>query len=309
MKTIPPLLLADLKADCTTIAFLWTIELGNGRLIRGTEHDLDITIPETGDSPTDKYAGTYKAVASVTFGDVVSTSDLSVDNLEVTGAEPQAPYTAVPDVTVDDIEAGLCDTAPVNVMLCNWMAPSHGYFTVKTGTLGAITRDSDGKYVTEVRGLTQALSQAIIRLFSATCNVVKFGDKRCKFDVAGATIAGTVVAETNRQLFSVDLAEGSPPSGFSYEGGTLTFTSGANAGFFREVKIDPNANGGLIQFWDDFPEDMVPGDAFELSPGCDRQYLTCRDVYHNLVNSRMYGVFIPGLLALTSGPTTPLGMQ
>lgn len=308
MKTIPPLLLADLQKDLTCMAFLWTIEMANGKMIRGTEHDLDITLGDEVnspvDSPADKFAGTYYAIANVTAGDIASTSDLSVDNLEVTGAMAQAPYTEIPDVTVDEIEAGLLDMAPVTVLICNWQAPDHGYFELKTGFLGDISRDSDGKYVTEVRGLTQLLSQTIIRTFSATCNAVKFGDRRCKFNVAAITITGDVAAATNRLQFSVDLAQSSPRPLYRYVGGTLTFTSGENQGFSREVKLDPNENGGIVELWEDFPATVAPGDTFTLSPGCDRQSLTCIFIYNNFVNWRGYGIFIPGILALLAGPAT-----
>ena len=307
MKTIPPLLLADLQADCTTMAFLWTIRMANGEMIRGTEHDLDILIPASA-SP-DPYAGLYRAIANVTAGDIASSSDLSVDNLEVQGAFPQTPYTAIPDVTVAEIEAGLLDMAPVTVLICNWAHPSHGLAVMKSGYLGGITRTSDGSYTTEVRGLTQLLSQTIIRTYSSTCNVVKFGDNRCRFNVGAVTISGSVLLETNRGAFTVDLVQASPRAAFSYIGGTLTFISGANSGFSRDVKLDPNNNvDAMLQLWEDFPEEVAPGDNFLLSPGCDRQMQTCRDVYDNLVHWRGFGVFIPGLLAITAGPATAQGL-
>jgi uncharacterized phage protein (TIGR02218 family) len=318
LKSIPPLLQADLQASCTTLAFCWTIELGNGKVIRGTDHDLDIVLgDELGspiDSPANKFAGTYYAIANVTAGNIVSSSDMTVDNLEVVGAFPQAPYTEITDITVDEIEAGLLDMAPVTVLITNWAAPSHGFFIAKTGYLGAITRNSDGKYTTEVRGLSQLLSQNIIRTYSSTCNVVKFGDNRCRFNVAAITIEGTVVTDSppalyNRRTFLVDLTQASPRPVYRYGGGTITFVSGLNSGFSREVKLDPNANGGVLTVWDDFPENVQPGDAFTLSPGCDRLTTTCFGDYNNLVHWRGYGVFIPGLLALTAGPTTPTGMQ
>lgn len=308
MKTIPPLLLAELQADMTSLAYIWTIEMADGRVIRGTEHDVDIVIPPSGSSP-DLFAGRYFAEANVTMGDIQSSTDLSVDNLSVDGAVPDktrdspVAYTVL-DVTVDDIESGLLDLAPVTVLVCSWRNPSHGYWIAKTGTLGAINRDSDGKYTTEVRGLTQQLAQTIIRTFSVSCDVVKFGDARCKFDVAAHIITGHVTAVTNRLQFTVDLALASPADGFSYVGGTLTFTSGKNQNFSREVKVDPNANSGVAVFWEQFPDDIEDDDTFTLSPGCDRQYTTCRDVYLNLVNFRGFGVFIPGVNALTAGPTT-----
>lgn len=316
MRSIPNQLLADLQSDSTSLAFLWSITMADGRMIRGTEHDQDITIPSTGDSPADPNAGVYYAVANVTLGDVVSNTDLSVDNLEVTGA--LAPklgesngLATVLDVSVDDIESGLLDRAVVTVLVCNWRAPEHGYMVVKGGFLGAINHDSDGKYTTEVRGLTQLLAQTIIRTFSVSCNVVKFGDRRCGFDVPAATITGAVSADTSgsRQQFAVELDIGSPVSGFSYRGGTLTFTTGANTGFEREAKTDPNANSGVIQFWESFPETVQAGDQFTLSPGCDRQPETCK-VYGRYSRAvgpggwKGYGVGIPGVNSITAGPTT-----
>lgn len=318
MKNVPPLLQADLQASCTTLAFCWTIELGNGRVIRGTDHDLDITLgnelSSPFDSPRDKFAGEYLAIANVTAGDIVSSSDMTVDNLEVVGAFPQAPYTEITDITVDEIEAGLLDMAPVTVLLCNWAAPNHGFIVMKTGYLGAITRNSDGKYTTEVRGLSQLLAQTIIRTYSTTCNVVKFGDNRCRFNVAAITVNGTVGADSppgsqfDNKDFPVSLSgQASPP--FPYAGGILTFTDGLNAGFSREVKIDPNRNSGVVQFWEEFPENVQPGDAFTLSPGCDRMQTTCALIYNNLIHWRGPGLFIPGLLALIAGPVTGAELQ
>lgn len=307
MRTdIPPLLLAELKADLTSLAFIWTIEMADGRVIRGTEHDLDIEMPASGSSPPDPYAGVYFAEANVTMGDINSTTDLSVDNLQVDGAFPDktrdspVAYTVL-DVTVDDIESGLLDLAPVTVLVCSWRNPSHGYWVAKTGTLGAINRDSDGKYTTEVRGITQALAQTIIRTFSVSCNAVKFGDARCKFPVATYTQTGHVTAVTNRLQFTVSVP--SPGAGFSFVGGELTFSSGNNANFSREVKVDPLANDDVIVFWEQFPADVEVDDEFTLSIGCDRQYLTCKQL-GNLPNFRGFGLGIPGINALTSGPTT-----
>lgn len=316
MRTFPPELQADLQADCTTLAFLWNIKLADGRVIRGTEHDLDISIPITGGSPVDPNEGTYYAVANVTMGDVVSSTDLSVDNLEVTGAlanrlgDSTGVNVTVLDVSVDDIETGLLDQAPVTIMFCNWAEPSHGYGVLKCGYLGAIKRDSDGKYTTEVRGLTQLLQQSCIRTFNVNCNVVKFGDSRCKFDVAAHMITGKVESspDNNQVQFLVSLSGDSGPNKLSYRGGILTFTSGANAGYSRELKSDPNLNGGIAECWDQFPEQINPDDEFELLPGCDRTSTMCAQVYNNLVNFRGFGLFIPGVNAITAGPTTTTGL-
>jgi uncharacterized phage protein (TIGR02218 family) len=308
VKTIPAPLLADLKADCTTLAYLWTIEVGNGRVIRGTEHDLDVTIPHTGDSAHDQYAGTYKAIANVTMGDLSSNTDLSVDNMQVDGAFPDKTddspqYATLVDVTVAEIEDGLLDMAPVTIIVCNWAAPDHGYWIAGGGTLGQISRTTDGSYTTEVRGLTQLLQQVIIRTFSETCNA-QFGDRRCKFSIP--SVAGTVSAATgDRGSFTVDLDISSPPGStpMRFTAGKLRFTTGANTGLIRLVKTDPRNNGGVIEFWEKFPNAVLDGDEFDLAAGCDLIKSTCI-FYGNLTNFRGHGSFIPGVMAITAGPTT-----
>ncbi len=294
VKTIPPLLLADLQQSTTYIAFLWTITQSDGVVIRGTEHDQDIVLPAP-----DPNAGTYYAIANVTASNIAGNSDLAVDNLEVIGAVSTPPYTPIPDITVEAIEAGLLDMAAVHVIICNWRAPSHGSFVIKSGFLGAITRDSDGKYTTEVRGMTQPLSQKIMDTYAPTCTVVAFGDARCQYPVASITVTGSVASATSAQVFGVTLTQPTPPNPYTH--GVLTFISGANAGFSREVKNDPNSHGGVISTYDAFPSAVAVGDTFKLIPGCDRTIPACK-FYGNLANYRGYGVFVPGIDAILAGP-------
>lgn len=299
MRTIPAQLARHLKLDVTSLAFCWFIELKNGRFIRGTDHDGDITLPA--DSSPHPYAGTYLATANVTSSNIKSAGDMSADNMEVAGAFQE--NTRITDVTVDEIESGMLDFAPVTVLLTNWQAPGDGHYIVRRGYLGQIKRDTDAAYTTEVRGLNQLLSQTIIQTFSERCNVVKFGDDRCKFDVAAATVTGTVTAVTDRKNFAATLAIPSPSPAWGFSGGELTFTSGANDGFVREVKRDTGSPlpSGALELWDELPEDAEVGDTFTLTPGCDRLMGTCKNTFNNLVNFRGYGVFIPGMLALMAG--------
>src|ERR1044072_7478547 len=101
MRTVSAELLAHMRGEVSTLAVCWTIEKGNGAIIRSTDHDRDIEI-ETG-----PYAGHYRSVSNITASDVRSTSDLSVDNMEVEGAIMD--QWEIPDITVAEIEAGLLD--------------------------------------------------------------------------------------------------------------------------------------------------------------------------------------------------------
>lgn len=288
------MLLAHLRGEVTTLCLCWIITKKNGDQIFGTDHDVDVKI-DSGD-----LAGTYLAGANVTGSDVASSSDMSVDNTEVDGSF--SDNILIPDLTVEDVRAGLFSNVPVTLFFTNWQAPNDGQCYMRSGFLGQLTWDSNNTYKTEIRGLTQLLSQTVVDTYSVPCNVKKFGDFRCKVDVAALTHDVTVSAVTNRKVFTVGLV-GSPalPVGM-YNTGTLVGVTGANAGFTRQIKND-NVGGthGQMQLFDAFPEDVAPGDVFAAAPGCDRTMTACK-FYGSVPNYRGYGIFIPGIDAMLLGP-------
>lgn len=297
MRDITAELLAHLRGEVSTLALCWVIEKGNGEVIRATDHDRDIEIA------AGRYAGLYRAIANISGSDVRSTSDMSVDNMEVDGAIPD--QLEIRDITVAEIEAGLLDNAPVEVFGVNYNEPDQGQLIERRGYLGIPSRDSDGRYKVEVRGLAQRLQQNIGWTYSERCNVVEFGDSRCGFNLLAATRAAVVTAVTSRRRFDIEITAGDPPPTATYfDGAKLTFTSGENTDFFREVKRATVAGDTLsITTWEEFPEDPEIGDTLTLPPACNRLLSTCRDVHDNVINFRGYGVFIPGMLAILRGPT------
>lgn len=296
MRTIEAELLAHLRGEVSTMALCWTIEKGNGEVIRSTDHDRDIEIS------AGRYAGRYRSVANITGSDVRSTSDMSVDNMEVEGAIQDV--WEVPDITVAEIESGLLDNAPVEVFGVNYNSPDDGQLNERRGYLGIPSRDSDGRYRMEVRGMTQRLQQNIGWTYSDRCNVVEFGDSRCGFNVAAATRTAVVTSVNSRRRFDIEITSGDPPPVANYfDGAKLTFTSGDNNLFFREVQRATIVGDTLtIITWEEFPNDPAVGDTLNLPPACNRLLSTCRDVHNNIINFRGYGYFIPGILAVMSGP-------
>jgi len=291
MRTdISEALLAHLRGNQLTVAICWVIAKRDGTFIRGTEHDRDVTVS------AGPLAGVYRAGANITASTVQSGSDLAADNMDVDGAIPQQPVDYI-DVSVRDIEGGLLQQAPVTVFFLNWTAPGDGQAIMRRGFLGEITRDSDGRYTTEIRGLLQLLSQQVVETYSERCIVKRFGDARCKLNLAPYTHTGTVTAVTNRKQFQTDFDASPYPD---FRGGEFTFTSGANSGYKRESRT---SEAGEFMFWEPFPETPEVGDTFSAIQACNRSLITCRDVYDNLVNFRGHGVFIPGIDALMRGPT------
>lgn len=302
MKTFTPAFTAHIRQPVTTLAVCWKIVKNDGGVVLGTQHDRDLTIAVSQHTIVD-LTGVYLAQSAITGSDVRSASDMSVDNMEVEGATDSSVDTSgdiAVDISVQDIEAGLLDNAQVTVFLVNWADPDAGQAILRRGRLGAITRDSDTRFRTEVRGLSQALSQQIGHVYQETCNVVRFGDERCQFDVDSIRIESPITGVTSNKQFSIAEPGTAPPAGYPL-GGEVLFLTGANTGFTREVKATTIAGGELtVEIYEEMPADVEIGDQLQLTPGCDRRWSTCRQ-YANLVNFRGYGLYIPGTMALMRG--------
>lgn len=290
MRTdVSPELLAHIQSGKLTTAICWVISKRDGAFIRGTEHDQDVVVA------SGEFAGTYRAGANIIASTVQSGSDMAPDNMDVDGAIPPQSVDYI-DVSVRDIEGGLLALAPVVVFFVNWAAPDDGQAVMRRGFLGEISRDSDGKYTTEIRGLLQLLSQQIIETYSERCVVKRFGDSRCKLNLLPYTFTGQVTAVTSRKSFATDLAMSPYPD---FRGGEFLFTSGGNDGYMREAKSGADGN---FTFWEPWPDLPEVGDAFTVIQACDRGRAACIG-FGNMSNFRGHGVFIPGIDAITRPPT------
>lgn len=298
MKNYPVAYLEHLRGPVTHLAICWQIEKSNGTYIRGTDHDRDIEILPS--SPSNHLEGVYQAAAGITGSAIRSSSDMSVDNMEVNGAIDLQVFG---DITVAEIESGLLDGAPISTFRVIWDQPNVHQEIMRRGYLGEIARASDGRYTTEVRGITQVLQQIIGRTAGDRCDVAEFGDSRCKYDIAAATGVGTVTAVTSRRRWDSTVSN---PAGLAigaFRLGKVTWLTGENTGFVGQIKRDA-VNGvlGELEMWESFYYDPQVGDTFSFAPGCDRRYVTCKDVYNNLINFRGPAIFCPGMDAIIRAP-------
>jgi uncharacterized phage protein (TIGR02218 family) len=299
VRTIPAPLLAHIQSEVTTLAVCWRIERSDGVLILGTEHDRDIDIN------TGAYPGVYVAQAGITGSNVRSTSDMSVDNMEVTGAINQGDLNLV-DLSAADIEAGLFDDASVVLFMVNWQAPDDGQIVLRTGNIGEISRTAEGQYRTELRGLAQKLTQNIVRTYGSSCDA-ELGDGRCGVNIYGLLITGTVAAVTSNRQFTATLDAGSPvPDEGFFNGGLMTWTAGANDTYTMEIKQDTYGSPAEILLYLSMPYDVEIGDTFTMQPGCDKSAAMCKGRFNNLVNFRGHGAWVPGVgeMMVFGGQTT-----
>lgn len=286
MKTFPPGYLSHVLSECTTLAACWRVIRRDGVELLGTEADADVEIT-TGD-----YAGLYLARTPITASDIRSTADMAVDNMEASGMLQDSDLSL--DLNAADIEAGLLDDADVTTFVCNYLAPDVHQDVIRTGYIGNVSRTAEGAWRSEIRGLTQALSQGIVRTYSVGCDA-ELGDARCKVAMGPHTFAGSVTSVVvPRREFAVSFSGGAPAAG-RLVAGKLTFTSGANDGYAKEVREDtPN-----IRVFDKFPRTVAVGDTFSVTAGCLKRLLEdCLGVYDNVLNYRGHGVFVPGDTAL-----------
>ena len=189
---------------------------------------------------------------------------------------------------------GLFDFAEVTLFLLNYADPAAGQAILRKGTIGSVQWNAEGQYRAEARGLFQLYSQIPIRTYGQACDA-ELGDTRCTVDLAPLTIQGIVSATASRRRFDAIFGVSPEPIAGVYIGGLLTFTTGDNAGYSREVRLDAAIDTvGQIEVAEPFPVEIVPGDEFDLTPGCDKAYATCRDRFDNLANFRGHGVFVPG---------------
>ncbi len=291
MRTIPA---GFLDSKVTDLQVCWRVRRRDEELILGTEHDVNI--PITDDSLG--LAGTYLSHAAITGSDIRSTSDLSVDNLEVTGALINAPLVdtsdtsstgdlTLLDLSAADIEAGMFDNAEVTTFLVNSTDPDLYQHIMRTGWIGSITRTAEGQYKTELRGLTQALSQGIVRTYGVGCDA-ELGDERCTVDMTPFTFTRSVAVVTSRRAFQIDTPLGTV---INIPGGRVTWTSGANAGYSMEIKSYLSLQMTLYL---PMPADIEVGDTFTIRQGCNKTLSTCKDSYNNILNFRGHAIFVPG---------------
>lgn len=267
MKQISVALEAHIANEVTTLATCWKLTRRDSVVSGFTDHDTDIV-----------YDGlTYKAATGFTPSAVENSASFTVDNLDIEGMLSSG------GITEADIFAGKYDFAGIEIFQVNFMDLTQGTLKLKRGWLGEVSLYKQ-QFVAEVRGLTQRLSQTIGDLFSPSCRAT-LGDARCKINLAGHTVTGSVTTAVSNQEF-LDSARSEVSTIFSF--GLLTFTGGLNNGLSMEIKehVHSVAAGGRFILALPMPYSIAAGDSYSLSKGCDKTIASCHGRFNNVVNFR-----------------------
>ena len=265
MKTLPSGLADHLASGTTTLCHCWKLAPVNGLVLGFTDHDHDLTFDGV----------TFEAQAGFEASEIESSLGLSVDNLEASGALDSAQLDA------ERLRAGDFDHATIEIWRVNWQDVAQRVL-LRKGHLGEVTHGGSG-FTAEVRGLSHLLNQTKGRVFQFGCDAT-LGDARCRVNLETAAFrgVGSIAATEGNRRFTVTGLDSFVSGWFSL--GTLTWTSGLNAGRLEEVKL--HGAQGIIELWQSASFAVTVGDGFTIRAGCDKQFTTCRAKFFNSENFR-----------------------
>lgn len=264
MKTINPALLNQLNSPVSTLTHCALITRADGVKIGFTDHIDGFWIDGVYYTPQ---------IGSDTSA-LESSSRLSVDNLSITG------ILSSDAITKDDLLKGRYDRAVLDIFLIDYTNPPDEVvpgkvIMLKTFVFGEVTIRDD-VFVVECRSLVDLLSTVIGETTSAICRA-KFGDARCKKDLAAYTHSVTVTGASGR---SVTLSAAFPDGYLTH--GRATFHTGANAGVTVDIARQV---GSTIHLHAPTPYAVAAGDQVTVVAGCDKTLSACAS-FGNVVNFR-----------------------
>jgi uncharacterized phage protein (TIGR02218 family) len=263
MRNLPPGLQAHLDSGATTLCWCWLLRTPAGTL-GFTDHDADVVFDGV----------TYEAGTGFTGTEMEASAGFGVDNLDVAGALRSDRLSA------ETLHAGGYDHAEAEIWIVNWQDASQRLL-LRKGHLGDVSHGDLG-FTAELRGLAHLLDQPQGRVFGHGCDA-RLGDARCGAALAPA--AGTVLAGGDARRF-----EASGLAGFAagwFERGELAFVTGANAGRSMETKSHVKSGStATLELWQAMPGAVAAGDQFTVTPGCDKQFATCKSKFSNAANFR-----------------------
>jgi uncharacterized phage protein (TIGR02218 family) len=255
MRDISPTLLTHLQSGTTTLCHCWRITLRSGEMQGFTDHDETVVFDGT----------SFEAQAGFTGTEIHSSTGLSVDNLEASGALKSGQLDQA------RLNAGDYDHAKVEIWRVNWQDSSQRILQRK-GHLGEVTY-GQGHFTAEVRGLAHLMNQPKGRLFQFGCDA-SLGDLRCQ--VVVANVPGTIVA-VRESSFEISGLSAFGDDWFTR--GVLTFDNGRSITIKRHIS-------SRIDVWHGLKFNVNIGDGVMLKTGCDKQFSTCKSKFNNAANFR-----------------------
>ena len=280
MRSVSSTLLDHFNSSLTTtVVDLFTITLATATVYRWTNHAVDLT--------TDGFTWTAGGTGTAPLparGGIRDTIGLDPSELEVrldcgtsaeigSGVKAQlAALNGVLDGATVKLERAYLDSAGAVI----------GSILRFQGQTSEV-RVTDFVITMSVRSELEQLNVKLPRhLHRPLCSHALF-DAGCGLTRSDFTTTGSVQAGTTDSVVKLNILA---DTGY-YNGGALTFTSGALSGTTRTISTYVNS-GGVGNFTLDYPLESTPAGGVTASvyPGCDKSIATCRDTFLNLPRRR-----------------------
>jgi hypothetical protein len=250
-------------------ADLYTFTLNGGEVIRYTSANAPVTTTITVNGAT-QGPFTWNVGPPISDEGVQSSRGVNAASVDITINGGTGVWTVNGLDILDFIEGFGLDGAGVRIDRAwapNWPT------MFGSGPVGTHCRFSGLFSEAKELGETQAVvtvqdprsvlqTQYPAEVYSTAC-LNTFGDANCGVNVAALTQSGTVTSATSQLAFAMNLTVA---DGY-FTLGVVTFTSGANSGVSRSVKLSA-ASGNAITLTAPLPAAPSVGDAFTISPGC-----------------------------------------
>lgn len=279
MKSIPSVLATHEALGTTTLAYVVRIVRPDGAVYAFTSSQDSLTVGGT----------TYLPDPGVDVSNLVTSSGLNVDNLEMTVVDDGYLFVR------GDVLDGKWRNATFLISRVNRNDPSAGTEALLSGTFGEIGLHN-GQVMVELRGLQQYLQQQVGIVTSKTCRA-RLGDTACRKDLTSFTYTGTLTSVTSSRVLT---DSGRAEATGWFDDGLITFTSGplVNTGW----KIKTFATGVFTLSVAPF-QSVTAGTTYTVIAGCRKRLAEdCRDKFSNVLNFQAEP-HLPGMDALTKPVT------
>lgn len=259
---------------------LWTITQKDGTVYRYTGGDVPITVNGT----------TWVLGPHLQRSAISQRMGVSIDTLKVTvTARDNQTINGVPFLRA--VASGALFGAQIALtrVFVDMGGVSRGMVGVFKGNVGDVPTATRLQAQMTVRSFLDVLNVMIPGdIFQAGCRNRLF-DARCKLNQATYTVTGVLSSDmdtTRRVITSTSAAVIAKPTNWATLG-TLTITSGPNAGFSRPVRLHTLGSGtATITATYPFPFQSLTGQTFSLTAGCDKTLNTCTVKFANKPNFR-----------------------
>ncbi|MDB4970794.1 MAG: hypothetical protein JWN44_6483 [Myxococcales bacterium] len=272
-----PLIALLNSASQVFVADLLTITQQSGTVTRLTDAVANLTAV----SQIDNATHTWTSSLPFSRGRTKIVVGLEVDTLALTLMPDPLVHTLGGVPWPAAVRAGALDEARVvleRLFMATAGDTSAGTLIQFAGRVGEVT-PSRGSIEIQVRSDLELLTAQLPRnvyqpgclhtLYDAGCTLAKAAFQSSSTAQSGSTAASIVTGLSRADGY--------------YALGTVTFTSGANAGLTRTVRTYlSNVAVPIVAF----PSVPAVGDAFTIAAGCDKQQATCSSKFGNLTHFR-----------------------